>query len=378
MVGAIATIVLIRIAIIRQGPDHSKDHCDESATQVGVAPHTHCVCRHGASCSGAGCHHALHRGAAGVNETLASYPLMDCPDCECVGALGASHADGDPDDRPCTHVLVGRRSGAGIHGALRAWAYLEYNGERFCGVCGKGGFQSDHDNEMADEEQRVLLRVLGLHDAVPLQPPSCPDAPVDHTVVMVAGRKWKGKDWNTLIENVDTYFTTQWLEKARALTPHRPPKLHKFLPKQSVVIHVRRGDVTSDNRWQRRYLPNEWFITQLRRHRGPMSECTVFSEKFSDPQRTETEFADFVREGCRLELSGPMENLWRAAIRSDVYIMSRSSFSYVPGIFTKGTTVFPHDMWHDPMPFWHIADTFYNGTGWRTPFERSSTLGRSL
>jgi len=79
-----------------------------------------------------------------------------------------------------------------------------------------------------------------------------------------------------------------------------------------------------------RYIPNSYFIRQLRRFRPPGAECLVFSErgtkKEANRRRRRGEkdpFDDFVQENCTVELSGPLEDVWRAAMRSDVFIMSR-------------------------------------------------------
>ena len=235
----------------RRGARRSQVLAQRSAAAIGYNPDTPAAA-------------AAHLQRPPMQGGAAPGMLAGCPLCNCSAGAARRVAWAPPrssvssshDHIPCTYVEVARRSGTGIQNALKAWAYAESLGERFCGICGKSGFMSDRDNAEQDDEQRKLLRVLGLHDVVPIQPVGCPidngkdDGPYRQTVLRSCGGcKWKGLNWGQLVdEQQDKYFTVDWLEQARALTPPRPPKL-TYMPMHKIVIHVRRGDVTDANRW---------------------------------------------------------------------------------------------------------------------------------
>jgi hypothetical protein len=52
----------------------------------------------------------------------------------------------------------------------------------------------------------------------------------------------------------------------------------------------------------------------------------------------------------------PLSDVWTELITADVFIMSRSSFSIVPGIFNRGKVVYAPYMLFDKLPHWDAAD----------------------
>jgi hypothetical protein len=136
-----------------------------------------------------------------------------------------------------------------------------------------------------------------------------------------------------------------------------------------VAVHVRRGDVRSDNGHRQRHLPNKYYLRALAatfravarlaqgaEHPNNSSDAAfssslsaaaavsvhVFSESASDES-----FAPFLALGTAahgaddktvavtmaLHLDTPLEEVWAAFKDADVLIMSKSSFSYVPALY---------------------------------------------
>ena len=118
-----------------------------------------------------------------------------------------------------------------------------------------------------------------------------------------------------------------------------------------ISIHIRRGDV-SLNTHTSRYIPNQYFLHSCRMilERFPNSEITIFSE--SDSSESFEQFSDI---GCSLKLDLDLVETWKELINSDVFFMSKSSFSYVPGMYNKNLVVY-YPAWYQKLNHWLHSD----------------------
>ena len=224
----------------------------------------------------------------------------------CVALLSASRVQ-------CNEIAVSRcradRCGAVIQDMLYAHAWAAHSSQVYGGCC-----RRVHDC-------RSLLSVLNL-SAVLNQDVDCSNAT---TVPSTTYRKEL------------RYFTLSWLTHIRSFqVTIRPKQQH------TIVAHVRRGDVSIKT--PKRYLPNSYYISKIEERRLSSSRVIIF-----------TEFApgldDFYQRNYTVSFTPNLSVIWSTILNADVFIMSRSSFSYVPALFSRGIVVYS-PFWHQALPWW--------------------------
>jgi hypothetical protein len=82
----------------------------------------------------------------------------------------------------------------------------------------------------------------------------------------------------------------------------------------------------------------------------PNAKVVIYSQEPS--HESLDEFRD---KGYELNTSTNMAEVWIAALTADVFIMSRSDFSFIPAILTKATVVY--------TPFWEKAHRGWDVVG---------------
>ncbi len=119
----------------------------------------------------------------------------------------------------------------------------------------------------------------------------------------------------------------------------------------TIAMHVRRGDVTADNRARRSFTPNAAFIRTLE------SILEAVSARVADDVRIElfsqgdpAVFEDFARLGCALRLDEPALTTHRALVEADILITSKGAFSYTAGVLSEGITLY------DPQKYRPLRD----------------------
>lgn len=87
---------------------------------------------------------------------------------------------------------------------------------------------------------------------------------------------------------------------------------------------------------------------------NPQNDSDVFIYSESSSFKS---FDDFQRRGYKVVLNGSIGEIWKGILKSDVTILSRSSFSLVPAIIMKGRVVYT-PFWHAPLllGWWDIVD----------------------
>jgi len=142
-----------------------------------------------------------------------------------------------------------------------------------------------------------------------------------------------------------------------------------------ITVHIRRGDVTPCSKNYFRYLPNQHYLTLIDLYTEKLTqemndtgvdytskeiEVLIFSESESFES-----FDIFRKRGFTVVLDGSVQNVWKSIVfNSDVVILSLSSFSIVPSIFSLAlspnpTTVVYTPFWHDPLSqFENVGDLY--------------------
>ena len=72
-------------------------------------------------------------------------------------------------------------------------------------------------------------------------------------------------------------------------------------------------------------------------------------------------FDDFLALGYKLRLNLDLLDTWREMVTADVLIMSRSEFSFVPALLSRGVVVY-YPMWHSALPHWSRLECSPNVT----------------
>mmetsp|Transcript_38964 Transcript_38964/g.94205 ORF Transcript_38964/g.94205 Transcript_38964/m.94205 type:complete len:457 (-) Transcript_38964:460-1830(-) len=258
------------------------------------------------------------------------------------------------------------RSGAAIHDMLMCHALAFSRGWKYLGACPKNS--KKFKKEAYDLGQRKeLLRMLGVDFHVYSK---CPKG-----TKMVKSFEYYGRP---------DLFTAGYFDHLRSTSkplvgdlvgPHPKPR------PPTITVHIRRGDVTpcrKENGHYSRYLPNQHYLKLIDRYKEQLSQrimkktsgVNYTSDKievlvFSESESLFESFEAFENLGHRVVLDGDLQRAWKFIIfSSDVVILSRSSFSMVPAIFSQAlspnpTTVVYTPFWHDPLEqFDNVGDLY--------------------
>jgi hypothetical protein len=118
--------------------------------------------------------------------------------------------------------------------------------------------------------------------------------------------------------------------------------------KFNIAIHIRRGDVQPDYNGGR-YTSNDFYLIQMQylceKYKDRAILFHIFSEGF------ESEFECFKTQNTVLHLNEDVKTTFIGLVTSDVLVQSKSSFSYVAGLLSKGI-VYHISFWHPPLSSW--------------------------
>lgn len=232
------------------------------------------------------------------------------------------------------------RSGAAIQDMLMCHAYAFHHDMFYGGACTRNMNMKRINEHMPNHEQ--LLDAVGLSKVLRFR---CPE-----------NNRTALRDREDYIQNDTGIFTPRYLEYLKSIIEY-PPKPQR----RQIAVHLRRGDITPcrpRTRGYPRYLPNQHFLRLIDRY-NPKNNSNVVV--YSESESFES-FDEFRNRGFQVVLDGSIGDVWKGILVSDVIILSRSSFSLVPAIMSKGTVVFT-PFWHSPLPHWDVVDDdFVNET----------------
>ena len=215
------------------------------------------------------------------------------------------------------------RSGAVIHDMLFAHAYAYYNGLVYEGTC-----ISSQTRVHQYRQARNIVMMLNLSSQLKFNK-GCTNK---YILKPTHYRK-------------DTFFmTAAWVSFMRAFVPFKKVRKH------TISVHVRRGDVNENTALAggfSRYKPNVYFINRINRVKTSNSVVSIFTEQSES-------LTEFRSQNYSICLDSHIPTIWKTWITSEHFIMSPSSFSYVPAIFALGTVMYS-PFWHGPLPFWNVV-----------------------
>jgi hypothetical protein len=159
--------------------------------------------------------------------------------------------------------------------------------------------------------------------------------------------KIEEKDYSRdIFPDVNALITADFLNFIRKKAePNLLPEKKSENPQ--IAMHIRRGDVSFTTH-KNRYIPNQYFLDYCKRILSvyPTAEITIFSESESSE-----DFSAFKELGCFLSLDTDLVKTWAQIINSDVFFMSKSSFSYVPAMYNKNLVVY-FPAWYQKLKNW--------------------------
>lgn len=157
-------------------------------------------------------------------------------------------------------------------------------------------------------------------------------------------------------KNINNFLTDNFINLLRNNFIFK--KKEKF----TIVVHIRRGDV-NPNTHPERYLPNEYYCNILELITSIINIKSYEIIIISESQAYES-FECFKKyDNIKFEFDRDTKSNWENMINSDIFIMSKSSYSYVPALFCKGIVVYK-DFWCSKLNEWvshnNIKNTLIN------------------
>jgi hypothetical protein len=154
-------------------------------------------------------------------------------------------------------------------------------------------------------------------------------------------RNYFEKDVNRAMSHISlvTYKSTFW---------NNINENHYNNNKFNISIHIRRGDV-QPNYNSYRYTSNQFYLTQMQHLSEKYKDRDILFHIYSEG--LESEFECFKTQNTVLHLNEDVKTTFIGLITSDVLVQSKSSFSYVAGLLSKGI-IYHIPFWHPPLSSW--------------------------
>jgi hypothetical protein len=230
------------------------------------------------------------------------------------------------------------KAGAVVEDMLMAHAYAFHSKGGYGGACG-------HIKPEKKVEFESLLAAIGLKESLPF---ACPaDFPLDKVTrrSMVQRDAYRKDDVRIWTPDYVDFLKTQ----IQYPPPHMDVNDHRY----TIAVHIRRGDVTPcrrENQGYERYLSNLHFQMVIDKYYQEGARVVIFSqEKSFEP------WDSFREKRYELWLDTDVADAWKHMLTADLVILSRSSFSFIPGMASKGKVIYT-PYWHKPLRRWIHVD----------------------
>jgi len=255
-------------------------------------------------------------------------------------------------DKAARLFIRGRKDGLGatVHSLICGMAVAAHCGFRFGGMLQGLQERESHDVQIAKTMQDFLglssdesLFVLwsNLHGPVSIVPKAeveeCRNYPASANLFFNTSTPqfWIG------VSDYGYFLNDRFLGALKAqVMPGLIPRVALFKPGvPSVAMHVRRGDVTSEDKM--RYTPDEWYIqtASLIRAALPDADIHVWSSTEGSDQ-TIADFKNFTSKGMTVHLDGDPLDAWAHFAAAQVLVLAKGTFSRVPALLSPGCVVY--------------------------------------
>jgi hypothetical protein len=232
------------------------------------------------------------------------------------------------------HNYKNGKAGAVIEDMLMAHAYaFHYNGG-YGGACG-----NTKPEKKAEFES--LLAAVGLKESLPFACPADYDTATRRSVVQ---RDTYRKD---------EFWTSEYVDFLKTQIQYPPPHMDVNDHRYTIAVHIRRGDVTPcrrENQGYERYLSNLHFQMVIDKYYQEGARVVIISQ-----EKSFEAWDSFEEKGYELWLDTDVADAWKLMLTADLVILSRSSFSFIPGMASKGKVIYT-PYWHKPLRRWIHVD----------------------
>jgi hypothetical protein len=240
------------------------------------------------------------------------------------------------------HTLksINGKEGALVLDMLLAHAHAYHQGAIYGGSCGEG-------NDVGRVPENALIRAIGLQDYLQF---ACPrDLETNDRKKTLPGKSY--------VQDGTRAFIPEYVDLLKSVIKY--PKKQETKKKTNViVVHIARGKKFTPCRKANYegfdpYLPNRHYKLLIKKYSKPgyYNKVIIYS------QSTSYEKLDIFRDqGYELHIDEDIADVWKAVMKADVFIMSRSSFSFVPALVASDSTkVVYTPFWHKPIKGWDVV-----------------------
>lgn len=121
--------------------------------------------------------------------------------------------------------------------------------------------------------------------------------------------------------------------------------------KKNIGIHIRRGDVNPD-KYPNRFINNENYIDIIKKIDLSNSLIHIFSE--GQPKDFTDIIESFPENNFIFHLNENIQLTFHSMVKSDILVISKSSFSYCAALLNKNTIIanLIKSWWHKPLKQW--------------------------
>jgi len=230
--------------------------------------------------------------------------------------------------------------GAVVLDMLLGHVYAFHQGGIYSGSCGEG-------NDVGREPENSIITAIGLQNFLQF---ACPrDLETKDRKKVIPGKSY--------IEDGTRAFTPEYIDLLRSVIKY-PKKRESQRKTNIIVVHMSRGKKFTPcrNKLHRDfepYLPNKHYQLLINKYLkdGYENKVIIYSQSESYEK-----FDEFREKGYELHIDEVVSDVWKAVLISDVFIMSRSSFSFVPAMVAgNSTTVVYTPFWDQPIRGWNIV-----------------------
>jgi len=214
----------------------------------------------------------------------------------------------------------GDRSGAQIHDMLFAKAYCIENNYKYIGCPIHSG------------ETKTLVEYLNITNNYKIKDGS--------TYKIILPNVYRKKD--------SIIFTQKIRDKIISNFNY------KYDNNFTITVHIRRGDVGPEQK--KRYLYNKYYINILKQiliHLEKYNNKNIVINICSESKSFESfdEFEQITDYNVKLYLDTSLNKVYDLMIHSDILILSKSSFSFVPAFYNKRCVIY-YPFWHNKLDHW--------------------------
>jgi len=116
----------------------------------------------------------------------------------------------------------------------------------------------------------------------------------------------------------------------------------------TIALHIRRGDVCIN--FKKRYIEDKYYIdlivlfTKILKEAKKKFKIHIYSE-----ENLKTELYENLN--CSFFLNTDISESWVDMINADIFVMSKSTFSMVPGIYNSNMVIY-HPFFFNPLKSW--------------------------